>query len=577
MIKGLRKRNKFVMLTTIYAISIVMVNSSSLIVSKNDTPSLSEKKNIVTTRSGLDSSSGSSDDDDEVLENIIEEDAHESLKEEIESTSSVHDLVKNPAVSSPKESLDSQTADQENLSKSDSYPTSSLSTHNNHNGDFSNQGVVDDISKSATSQSGNDFVNHNTQHYGKDDYEDSKGGSSQPLKTLRKLQAMLEETDYATVKPQHVTQSSKRQHTPDVSINMQPNSNESEGLTDTEKRTDPFSNKNESENNNLQSIDESPEKLWTSKDRSKYRRQQRRLQQEREELIQQQQQQQQQRQSQQYSEDDESIATEDTDDGLGYTLPNLPVYLSDAEATDSELEISNVSSSSSASNTSPQNQQPQKLATRLQQQQDNQIIHRQNPPPQQGQGPPYQYHDASLQNTHHISHHRQQHLHQQHISPQPQYPGFSYYPPHYPLSEEPYTQTQQLKNTQYSDWMNSNAPFAHPPSAYPYTYNNMMYPQQQQQQQQHGRSYTSSYMAPPPMMAQNAKGYPLRQSQQSSGWIQQGLMGTAAMMNPYSQTQQEHRSTYQIPPSLEITSSQSDKVSLTPWFYTCFNHNLTLD
>ena len=556
--------------------SVIMVDSSPLAVSKSGIPSPSENKNVVTTRSGLDNSSGSSDDDDEVLQNIIEENVDESSKDNGERISSDQDLINKSDDSSPKESLDSKTADQENLLKSDSYKTSSLSTHNKKNGDSFDQDVINNAAKSNTYQSSNDLVNR--QNFGKDDYEDPKGGSSQPLKTLRKLQAMLEETDYATAKPQNVSQSPKRQQTEDISNNKQPNSNENEGLTDTEKRTDSLASKNERENNNLQLMEESPEKLWTSKDRSKYRRQQRRLQQEREEILQQQHQ----RQSQQYSEDDDSLATEDTDDGLGYTLPNLPVYLSDAEATDSELEISNISSSSASPlNTPPQNQQPQKLATRLPQQQDNQIIHRQNPPPQQGQGPPYQYHDAHLQNSHHIPHQRPQQLHQQHISPQPQYPGYSYYPPHYPLNEEQYTQTQQLKNTQYSDWRNNNAPFPHPPSAYPYTYNNMMYPQQQQQQQQqHSRGYSSSYMVPPPMMAQNTKGYSPSQSQQSNGWIQQGLMGAmgaATMMNHSPQAQHEHRNTYQMPPSLEITSSHSDKVSPTPHFNTSFIHNLTLD
>lgn len=74
------------------------------------------------------------------------------------------------------------------------------------------------------------------------------------------------------------------------------------------------------------------EKLWTSKDRYKYKRQQqmvRRAQEERRRL-----QQQMSPPINPNSSDDE--ATDSTDDGLGYTLPNLPIYMSDAENSATE-------------------------------------------------------------------------------------------------------------------------------------------------------------------------------------------------------------------------------------------------
>jgi hypothetical protein len=79
---------------------------------------------------------------------------------------------------------------------------------------------------------------------------------------------------------------------------------------------------------------EAGDKLWTSKDRMKYKKQQQRIRRAKQE---------QKRLQEQLrspplhpnSSDDED--TDDTDDGLGYTLPNLPVFFSDAEGTTTDL------------------------------------------------------------------------------------------------------------------------------------------------------------------------------------------------------------------------------------------------
>ena len=88
--------------------------------------------------------------------------------------------------------------------------------------------------------------------------------------------------------------------------------------------------------------------LWTSKDRSKYKKMQqmqRRADEERRRLEQHL------LQQPGSSSDDEQDGLTDTDDGLGYTLPNLPVYMSDAEgeSSDSGEQLQPVASAHQAS------------------------------------------------------------------------------------------------------------------------------------------------------------------------------------------------------------------------------------
>ena len=134
-------------------------------------------------------------------------------------------------------------------------------------------------------------INNNTAN------PNNNGTSSKPLRTLRKLQAMLDDSDYTT--------------------------------------------------------STLPRKLWTSQDRATYKRQQQQQQQELLALQRQAWQQQKQGEHQK-----QAVTYEDEDDtDSGYTLPNLPIYVSDGESPEfdpprspSSTTISNTRSSSSSSN-----------------------------------------------------------------------------------------------------------------------------------------------------------------------------------------------------------------------------------
>ena len=169
-----------------------------------------------------------------------------------------------------------------------------------------------------------------TRHYGNPYDLDS---SSQPLKTLQKLQHMLDETDYMTAT--HVSRGDGRRREPPV-----PGTDEETMLFDQETVAGGFEPKNLSPLSPRpdsivgEEANVSSNKLWTSKDRMKYKKQQQRIRRAQKE---------QRRLEDQLrsppvhpnSSDDED--TDDTDDGLGYTLPNLPVYFSDAEGTTTDL------------------------------------------------------------------------------------------------------------------------------------------------------------------------------------------------------------------------------------------------
>lgn len=142
--------------------------------------------------------------------------------------------------------------------------------------------------------------------------------SSKPLQTLEKLQHMLDETDYMTT-------------------SSRGNKNE----YDTEEVDEGVGAAGE----------DTAEGLWTSKDRSKYKKQQKhRKQQQYQMRVQDQrkvQQPQQQQQSLEPSVSSDADEQSDTDDGLGYTLPNFPVYMSDAEGDSEESEITAIQSETS--------------------------------------------------------------------------------------------------------------------------------------------------------------------------------------------------------------------------------------
>ena len=142
----------------------------------------------------------------------------------------------------------------------------------------------------------------------------SSSSSSQPLRTLKKLQAMLDETDYVT------------------------ESNSVANLNSTSHQSEEEPNKEEGAVINDTAAAHSSASLWTSKDRSKYKRQQ----------------QLQQSKRQRHVEVEpapavlppSSTADHETDlldssgngntddDGLmGYTLPSFPIYFSDGEVS----------------------------------------------------------------------------------------------------------------------------------------------------------------------------------------------------------------------------------------------------
>jgi hypothetical protein len=187
--------------------------------------------------------------------------------------------------------------------------------------------------------------------------------ASRPLKTLKKLQAMLDETDYMTTSshratieavpeaPSAATTTATMIQPAKVdpplvsvpsqqSIPIQPASQQQQQQQQQHNGYDmaaedslPPMSQSSSESETLllpppQLPELETDKLWTSKDRIKYKKQQervRRVQEERRRLEQQ--------LHQGGSSDDDADAESGTDDGLGYTLPNLSVYLSDAEET----------------------------------------------------------------------------------------------------------------------------------------------------------------------------------------------------------------------------------------------------
>jgi len=200
--------------------------------------------------------------------------------------------------------------------------------------------------------------------------------NKKPLQTLEKLQQLLDDTDYLTSSQQ------QQQHPPF----QNPKQNQSQQQQQSSPKP------------SLRGINS----LWTSKDRTKYKKQQR-LQKEQIRLKQQQEEQLRNQQQLPFVETEE---LSDTDDGLGYTLPNLPVYLSDGEEeTDEayymEQQISNTKSSSSSSSSSRSQQKQTKQQTKeqyLQQQRDLFFAQQQGQPqqpyPNQQQPPPNPYYGA---------------------------------------------------------------------------------------------------------------------------------------------------------------------------------------
>jgi hypothetical protein len=215
---------------------------------------------------------------------------------------------------------------------------------------------------------------------------DSTTASSQPLKTLKRLQAMLDDTDYATQSFASSSSSSSSLLSPSM---MTPKSSISvaDAFAKTNHENEDAEVKNafaevsgggilpSAASSDLTSLGQ-PEKLWTSKDRARYRRTRRTEKQrqqdenarklrdmerqriilkerrrEREFLLSLEMKEKEAPPRQQESNFDEAadVTDDETDDGyghyggvggggssMGFELPNLPVYLSDGETEDED-------------------------------------------------------------------------------------------------------------------------------------------------------------------------------------------------------------------------------------------------
>jgi hypothetical protein len=161
-------------------------------------------------------------------------------------------------------------------------------------------------------------------------YPSTVASSSQPLKTLKKLQQMLDETDYMTAAPGPRGDEGNR----DALVSQSGHERvwfDQELAAGEYGEIDPSSVGVSLDSNDMKENNSEGDKLWTSKDRMKYKKQQQRIRRAKAEQYRIE------RQLQSpplYPNTSDGEITEDsTDDGLGYTLPNLPVYFSDAEGT----------------------------------------------------------------------------------------------------------------------------------------------------------------------------------------------------------------------------------------------------
>ena len=304
----------------------------------------------------------------------------------------------------------------------------------------------DDSTDSTSDRSSDyDFEDMETLSPNKNEHfngEMTQSTSYQPLRTLEKLQAMLDETDYATAtsnsndngsntfsekmessntKMKSTMNLNKSPHMEDIVNNQEYNNNDflTRDMEDEKKVVD-----NSKTNDGLESLsysyniysddkkngkdqDVEPDRLWTSKDRSKYRKKQRqhkRIQQNTQyniihkQRVQQQHQQTQQSQVMQYGNSDDDTTTDDTDgDGLGYTLPNLPVFFSDGEETESDSGGPVYQQAKQQQQQQQQQQQPPQLNplnsySQQQQQQQQKIVPQHGQQPQSRSQPfPYPY------------------------------------------------------------------------------------------------------------------------------------------------------------------------------------------
>eukprot|EP00804_Cyclotella_cryptica_P028940 CCRYP_012372-RA/>CCRYP_012372-RA protein AED:0.08 eAED:0.08 QI:290/1/1/1/0.8/0.5/6/3004/916 len=394
---------------------------------------------------------------------------------------------------------------------------------------------------------------------------------SQPLRTLKRLQAMLDDSDYATSALSPASLTTGNAHPLDHTDAMPyPDSGSDTTTTKPQTTTAAASAAAQTTNN-------TPEKLWTRQDRAKYRRTRRsekqrrdyneqyRAQQlremERERIVRQERERKeledlrrkqlevlelQRREAQQREaemqrqllrlEETETFTDDETDtDGMGFELPNLPVYLSDGETEDFSEEgdenqgvlhdgerarsdraggltyghSSSVTRRSSVVGHGTGMAQPQRQFGMPQQSgpspymyapprnsgfdyRQAQAQQRQSPPPQQRQmPPPYDYRQP-------ISPQQQQQQHRAYstnLPPQGGTPQYQFNNPNQQQMEEQQRQYEQ----QYAAWAQAAANgYYYPPPIPPPT---ATFQQQHAPQSQHpaqNQQYTSSFRPPYP-------------------------------------------------------------------------------
>ena len=156
--------------------------------------------------------------------------------------------------------------------------------------------------------------------------ESTEEDQSLPLQTIDKLRRMLDDTDYITSKKPAIVQTIRTPLEPIQTAASRPKntvripetiSPPNSPVTLMEKSSKELSAVAPAPSTTESSSPEPGDRLWTSKDRQKYKRVQRRSHRLSTPIF-------------VHSEDEES----DLDDGLGFVLPNDPVYVSDGEESE---------------------------------------------------------------------------------------------------------------------------------------------------------------------------------------------------------------------------------------------------
>jgi len=396
--------------------------------------------------------------------------------------------------------------------------------------------------------------------------EASEGaGQSQPLRTLKKLQAMLDDSDYATAATASLPVESPTAGTAAAAAKLAFGDDAAMATqqavpavattsTSVSSQQPPPLPPVPSEPKPQQQRSQQPEKLWTSKDRSKYKKQ-RRLRQERERREKEQLEEQRRKWQQaglSSSEDgdestrkgtadgnhgaaaaaavaatvatdtdDDGFLTDGTtteDDGLGYSLPNLPVYLSDSEGNSDDFELLDDEGEDRGG-------PPPPTAQQFQQQQEQAYVPQQQQPQLLSQSQ-YQYQPSSAAAGYN------QLINGNHQQPLPGDPYQQAYPQYNPYQ---YYQQQQ-QGGQYSQ---------PPPMNYPYPYPNQYNQQQYAQYAQQYAAWAEAAAAaqatsggsngyPPPSLPPQSR----QQSQQQGPPPYQQSNYNNNVQRPYPQQQQ---------------------------------------